>query len=203
MMYLFQYNLSISKAISERSYGNEISLIMKYAAYYMHIICLLYAAYYMLIKLNFDKTIILSPRQQPKSFKDIKCWNIQKENEFRKDSAWVIQWAVWRQNQIVGPQIWTDDQANTKKETQEGFPIQFLTIQNQNKGCLYNFDSDSKYSVRTVSYNVRSGRSFRHTRQSFSSKLAVGGLTFSFLILERSLLGVRVIKISQTIHLRG
>ena len=87
MMYLFQYNLSISKAISERSYGNEISLIMKYAAYYMHNICLLYAAYYMLIKLNFDKTIILSPRQQPKSFKAIKCWNIQKENEFRKDSA--------------------------------------------------------------------------------------------------------------------
>lgn len=84
----------------------------------------------MLIKLDFDITIILSPRQQPKSFKAIKCWNIQKENEFRKDSAWVIQWAVWRQNQIVGPQIWTDDQANKKKETREGFPIQFSTIQN-------------------------------------------------------------------------
>ena len=103
----------------------------------------------MLVKLDFDKTILLSPRHQPKSFKAIKCWNIQKENEFRKDSAWVIQWTVWRQNQIAGHQIRTDDQANKKEEslffqeTQEEFPTQFSTIQNQRKGCLHNFDSDS------------------------------------------------------------
>ena len=158
----------------------------------------------MLVKLDFDVTIILRPRQQPKSFKAIKCWNIQKENEFRKDSAWVIQWAVWRQNQIVEHQIWTDDQANKKKETQEGFPTQFSTIPKQTKGYLHNFDSDSKYSVRTVSYNERSGRSFRrHTRKSFSSKLTVGSPTFSFFILELSLFGVRDIKNSQTIHLHN
>ena len=127
----------------------------------------------------------MPPRQQPKSFKAIKCWNIQRENEFRKDSAWVIQLTVWRQNQIVGHQIRSDDQANKKEETQEGFPIQFSTIQNQRKGCLHNFDSDSKYSVRTVSYNVRSGRSFRrHTRQSFSFKLAAGGPHSAFWFLS-------------------
>ena len=148
----------------------------------------------MLVKLDFDVTIILPPRQ-PKSFKAIKWWNIQKENEFRKDSAWVIQWAVWRQNQIVEHQIWTDDQANKKKETQEGFPTQFSIIPKQRKGCLHNFDSDSKYSVRTVSYNERSGRSFRrHTRQSFTSKLAVGAPHSAFSFLSFLFLGSVILK---------
>lgn len=154
----------------------------------------------MLVKLDFDKTIILSQRHQPKSFKAIKCWNIQKENEFRKDSAWVIQWTVWRQNQIVGHQIRTDDQANKKEEslffqeTQEEFPTQFSTIQNQRKGCLHNFDSDS------TMYG-QDGHFVAITDIHFHQNWLSGAHIQFFLILERSPLGVRVIKNSQTVHL--
>ena len=81
-----------------------------------------------------------------KLLKDQKCWNIQKENEFLKDSVWAIQCTVWGQSQIVEHQPRTGDQANKKDEKPDGFRIQFWTIHSKRKGCFNYFESSSNCS---------------------------------------------------------
>ena len=67
--------------------------------------------------------------------KDKTC-NIQKKNEFLKDSVWVKQWTVWRQSKIVGHQLQKDGQEVTKEKNQEKSQI-LISISHQKQKGLF------------------------------------------------------------------